>query len=247
MTEQVDLENYLKEIGGEDSTGQKHSSPKEPAPAQKAAGKIETESREEPPPDPGDPLSRVESVATLEEWQKACRECNRCELRRSAKGVVFGEGNPQADILFVGEGPGGDEDRLGRPFVGRAGQLLDRILHAAGFAREDVFIANIVKCRPPSNRTPAREEIEACYPLLEKQIQLIDPPILVCLGSVAAKELIHPRLAITRERGRWHKLGGRDVMPTFHPAALLRDPRKKKPVWEDMQQVVALYHRLKQL
>ena len=158
--------------------------------------------------------------------------------------MVFGEGNPHAAIMFVGEGPGGEEDKLGRPFVGAAGQLLNRILTAAGLAREDVYIANVVKCRPPGNRQPQREEIAACLPLLQRQIMLIDPLIIVCLGAVAAQALIRPDFAITKERGRWHELGKRLVMPTFHPAALLRDPHKKKAVWEDMQQVVKLHNQI---
>jgi len=182
--------------------------------------------------------------ASLETWRQFCLTCRRCALREGARGVVFGEGNPHAAIMFVGEGPGGEEDKLGRPFVGAAGQLLSRILTAAGLAREDVYIANVVKCRPPGNRQPGREEIAACLPLLERQISLIDPLIIVCLGAVAAQALIRPDFAITKERGRWHELGKRLVMPSFHPAALLRDPHKKKAVWEDMQQVVKLYARI---
>ncbi len=156
--------------------------------------------------------------------------------------MVFGEGDPHARIMFIGEGPGGEEDRLGRPFVGAAGKLLDRIFSAAGWRREELYIANIVKCRPPGNRNPLQEEIETCYPLLVKQIELIDPPIIVTLGAVAAKVLLDSRdFYITRERGKWRQLGSRMLMPTFHPAALLRDPSKKRPVWEDIKQVMALY------
>jgi DNA polymerase len=139
--------------------------------------------------------------------------------------------------MFIGEGPGAEEDRQGRPFVGAAGRLLDRILAAAGWSRSEIYIANIVKCRPPGNRQPQREEIETCLPLLQKQIELIAPRIIVCLGAVAGKALIKPDFFITRERGKWFKIGSIMVMPTFHPAALLRDPRKKKPVWEDIKQV----------
>lgn len=185
-----------------------------------------------------------EDEASLETWRRLCLSCRRCALREGARGVVFGEGNPHAAIMFVGEGPGSDEDKLGRPFVGAAGQLLDRILTAAGLAREDVYIANVVKCRPPGNRLPQRDEIAACLPLLGRQISLVDPLIIVCLGAVAAQALIRPDFAITRERGCWHELGKRLVMPTFHPAALLRDPNKKKAVWADMQQVVKLYARI---
>lgn len=251
MDEQVDLNSYLRaQSGGEDKKrGQAFAGGSARDTAAEAAGASSDAGGTAGPgagavPVPGDPLSRTEAVLTLEEWREACQDCRRCALRQGARGVVFGEGHPQAAIMFIGEGPGGDEDRLGRPFVGRAGQLLDRILQAAGLSRQEVYIANIVKCRPPGNRTPAKEEIDSCYPLLAKQINLIDPSILVSLGSVAAGKLIHPGAAITRVRGRWHKLEGRDVMPTFHPAALLRDPGKKKPVWEDIQQVMALLRRL---
>lgn len=188
--------------------------------------------------------SQASSVVSLEEWKKICRECRRCSLREGAGGVVFGEGDPRARLMFIGEGPGGDEDKLGRPFVGRAGHLLNRILEAAGLQREEVYIANIVKCRPPGNRAPQREEIETCFPLLEKQIELINPLLMVCLGAVAAKTLIRSNFSITRERGTWNEFKGRLLMPTFHPAALLRDPSKKKPVWEDMLKVMDRYREL---
>ena len=186
----------------------------------------------------------AETVASLEEWCRLCLTCSRCSLRKGASGVVFGEGNPRAHILFVGEGPGGEEDKLGRPFVGAAGQLLDRILAAAALAREDVYIANVVKCRPPGNRQPKQDEIATCLPLLQRQINLIDPAIIVCMGAVASRTLIRSDFSITRERGHWHELEDRMLMPTFHPAALLRDPRKKKAVWEDMQQVIKLYGQI---
>lgn len=189
-------------------------------------------------------LQKAEEVTSLEEWEALCQDCHRCNLRQSAKGVVFGEGHSQAHIMFVGEGPGAREDELGRPFVGTAGQLLDRILSSAGLSRETVYIGNVIKCRPPSNRTPAKEEIEACYPLLKKQIQLINPFIVVCLGATAAKTLIKHGFAITKERGTWYKKNGLMIMPTFHPAALLRDPNKKRPVWEDIKQVVELYREI---
>lgn len=188
--------------------------------------------------------SQASAVASLEEWKKVCLTCRRCSLREGANGVVFGEGDPRARLIFIGEGPGEDEDRLGRPFVGKAGRLLNRILEAAGLEREEVFIANIVKCRPPRNRAPQREEIETCLPLLEKQIELIDPPLLVCLGAVAAKALLRPDFSITRERGGWNEFRGRLLMPTFHPAALLYDPSKKKPVWEDILQVMDRYRKI---
>ncbi len=189
-------------------------------------------------------LEQAVTVHSLDQWREICLACTRCGLRAGANGVVFGEGDPRARIMFIGEGPGAEEDRQGRPFVGAAGRLLDRIIDSAGLSREGVYIANIVKCRPPKNRTPQKEEMETCLPLLEKQIELIDPPILVLLGSVAAKTLIDPGLTITRARGRWHSWGERQVMPTFHPAALLRDPGKKRPVWEDIKKVMARYEEL---
>lgn len=187
----------------------------------------------------------TETADTLEKWRQLCLTCSRCGLREGANGVVFGEGNPNTHILFVGEGPGGEEDKLGRPFVGAAGKLLDRILAAAALGRDEVYIANVVKCRPPGNRQPKQDEIETCLPLLQGQVSLIDPAIIVCLGAVASRTLIRPDFAITKERGHWHELDNRMLMPTFHPAALLRDPGKKKAVWEDMQQVIKLYTQIR--
>ncbi len=184
-------------------------------------------------------------VSSLDELRELCLNCRRCPLRKGATNVVFGEGDPHAGIMFIGEGPGGEEDKMGRPFVGAAGKLLDRIIAAAGWKREEVYIANVVKCRPPGNRNPLQEEIEVCFPLLEKQIELIDPQIIVTLGAVSAKVLLGSwNLYITRERGKWHQFGNRMLMPTFHPAALLRDPAKKRPVWEDIKQVMALYNEI---
>ncbi|MDI6710348.1 MAG: uracil-DNA glycosylase [Bacillota bacterium] len=170
--------------------------------------------------------------------------CRRCGLGATRTNLVFGEGNPHAKLMFIGEGPGAEEDRQGRPFVGTAGQLLDRIIQAAGFRREEVYIANIVKCRPPGNRVPAAEEAAACLPWLEKQISLIAPRIIVLLGATALKYLIDPKAGITAWRGRWIERGNVRIMPTYHPAALLRDPSKKRPVWEDIQAVRDAYREL---
>lgn len=190
-------------------------------------------------------LKKALHVSSLDELRELCLNCRRCPLRKGATNVVFGEGDPHAGIMFIGEGPGGEEDKMGRPFVGAAGRLLDRIFAAAGWKREEVYIANIVKCRPPGNRNPLQDEIKICYPLLEKQIELIDPQIIVTLGAVSAKVLLgSPNLYITKERGKWHQFGSRMLMPTFHPAALLRDPAKKRPVWEDIKQVVAFYSEI---
>jgi len=146
--------------------------------------------------------------------------------------------------MLIGEGPGADEDRQGLPFVGRAGQLLDRILAAAQLPPDDTFICNVVKCRPPDNRLPNSVEVEACKPHLREQIRLIRPQIIVCLGALASQVLIGPEARITRDRGRWLQKGSMMIMPTFHPAALLRDESKKRPVWEDMQAVRDQYRTL---
>ena len=180
---------------------------------------------------PADPLEQ------LAELKESCLGCSRCGLRRGCTQVFFGEGNPRSLLMLVGEGPGAEEDRLGRPFVGAAGQLLNRIIESLGWRREDLYIANIVKCRPPGNRLPLPDEVEACLPYLKKQIELINPALIVCLGSLATKTLVDPRAMITRVRGRCYHIEGRDYMPTFHPAALLRDSSKKRPVWEDFKEV----------
>ncbi len=184
-----------------------------------------------------------DSGAQLEQLKKICLGCTGCDLRKSCTQVVFGVGSPAARLMLVGEGPGGDEDRLGEPFVGRAGKLLDRILEAVKLKREDVYITNVVKCRPPKNRLPEQSEINACVPYLHKQIDLINPEIVLCLGSLACKTLIDKKLAITRARGQWHKKAGRLYMATFHPAALLRDPGKKKDVWEDFKKMIEEYNQ----
>ena len=166
-------------------------------------------------------------------------ECTRCRLHERRRTIVFGEGNPNADLMFVGEGPGADEDRLGRPFVGAAGQLLDKIIEAIGLKREQVYIANVVKCRPPDNRTPEADEAETCQPFLLRQIESVNPKIIVCLGATPARYLLGLQGGITRNRGSFHDFKGIKVMPTFHPAYLLRDATKKREVWDDMKKVRA--------
>jgi len=159
--------------------------------------------------------------------------------------VVFGEGSPSARIVLCGEGPGADEDRLGRPFVGKAGQLLDRILAACGFKRfEHVYILNTVKCRPPGNRTPTLEERAACRPNLDAQIRIISPLIMVLMGATALQEILDPEGRITRERGKWVEREGVFIMPTYHPAALLRNPTLKVDAWKDFKQVVYRYREM---
>jgi len=173
----------------------------------------------------------------LEALKEECLTCAKCGLRADCTHVVFGEGNPRAKAMFVGEGPGRDEDRQGRPFVGAAGQLLDKILASVGLSRDEVYITNVVKCRPPKNRMPNPDEVVACSPYLNTQIKRINPAIIVCLGALATKTLIDKNAKITRIRGEWYEKDGILYMPTFHPAALLRDPSKKRPVWEDMKKV----------
>jgi len=190
---------------------------------------------------PGNP---ADAAAALAELAAAARECRRCGLRDGCRGVVFGEGDPRADLILVGEGPGAVEDELGRPFVGPAGQLLDKIIASVGFRREEVYITNTVLCRPPGNRSPLPEEVAACRVWLDERLAVMDPKIIVCLGASAAQALIGSDLRITRDRGRWYRRGGARVMPTFHPAALLRDPSKKRDVWEDMKAVRAAWSAL---
>ncbi len=180
----------------------------------------------------------------LDELRRECVACARCDLRAGCRQVVFGEGNPRAALMFVGEGPGLQEDVQGRPFVGAAGRLLDRIIAAMGLERKDVYIANVVKCRPPGNRLPTPQEAEACLPHLLGQIRAVKPKIIVCLGALATQSLIDKDARITRVRGTWFERDGILYMPTFHPAALLRDETKKRPVWEDMKRVMAALGRL---
>jgi DNA polymerase len=165
-------------------------------------------------------------------------ECTRCKLHSGRTRLVFGVGDPRAELVFVGEGPGADEDLQGEPFVGRAGQLLTRMIEAMGFARSEVYIANVVKCRPPGNRDPEPDEIEACEPFLKAQIAAIAPRVIVALGRFAVQTLLRDTTPISRQRGRWREYEGVRLMPTFHPAYLLRNPAEKKPAWEDLQLVM---------
>jgi DNA polymerase len=176
---------------------------------------------------------------TLEEIAGQIRVCSACPLHTSRKNTVPGEGNPnRPDILFVGEGPGADEDDQGRPFVGAAGQLLDKMIAGMGYKREAVFIANIVKCRPPGNRAPFPEEMSACVPYLKAQIALIKPKIIVALGKTAVQGLLQEDVAITKFRGTWCQYEGIALMPTYHPAYLLRSPGKKGEAWADLKAVL---------
>lgn len=175
---------------------------------------------------------------TLDDVRKELGECGRCQLGKTRTNLVFGVGNPHARLVFVGEAPGRDEDLQGEPFVGEAGQLLTKIIKAMGFERSEVYICNVLKCRPPGNRNPEPLEIEQCQPFLLRQLKAIAPAAIVCLGTFAAQTLLQTRAPISRLRGRFHDYHGIPLMPTFHPAFLLRNPAMKREVWEDMQQVM---------
>jgi DNA polymerase len=178
-------------------------------------------------------------ASNLEELRAAIGDCRRCKLCSGRTHLVFGVGKPRAKLMFVGEEPGRDEDLQGEPFVGRAGQLLtDIITKGIGLRREDVYIANVVKCRPPDNRNPEPDEVAACEPFLKKQIELISPEIIVGLGKFAVQTLLQSKMPITKLRGNWHTYHGIKLMPTFHPAYLLRNPADKKLVWEDIKKVI---------
>jgi len=165
-------------------------------------------------------------------------ECARCKLSGGRTNLVFGTGNPKAELMFVGEGPGADEDQQGEPFVGKAGQLLTKMIEAMGYRREQVYIANVVKCRPPGNRNPEPDEIEACEPFLRRQIEAVGPKVIVALGKFAAHTLLRTAIPITKLRGTWSEYAGVKLMPTFHPAYLLRSPDEKGKAWADLQAVM---------
>ncbi len=175
---------------------------------------------------------------TLEEIRAELESCRRCALCEQRRNIVFGVGNPHARIVFVGEAPGREEDEQGEPFVGEAGRLLDRILLAMGLQRQEVYICNVEKCRPPGNRDPLPAEIEACEPYLRRQLAAIAPELIVSLGRFAAQTLLRDQSPISRLRGKWREYAGIPLMPTYHPAFLLRNPEAKREVWEDMKQVM---------
>ena len=190
------------------------------------------------PPDPAEFESSAKMLAKLLNAEKECRKCRLAETRLN---FVFGEGNPCPDLVVIGEAPGADEDASGRPFVGRSGQLLDKILIAAGFQREEVFICNILKCRPPGNRNPLADEIECCIPLLHRQLQIVNPKIILILGKVAANTLFENNLSLGSMRGKVKKWKEYDCFITYHPAALLRNPNWKHGCWEDIQSMMRHY------
>jgi DNA polymerase len=180
---------------------------------------------------PGDPLA----CPDLDTMAQALASCQRCRLWKGRTQVVFGVGNPRARVVFVGEAPGAEEDRQGEPFVGRAGQLLNAMLRACGLSRQEVYIANVVKCRPPGNRDPEDDEAASCLPFLRRQLALIGPEVVVLLGRVAARHLLGITAPISSYRGRFRRWEGMDVLPTFHPAYLLRNPQAKRESWEDLK------------
>ena len=167
-------------------------------------------------------------------------ECTRCKLHKHRHTIVFGDGNPKAELVFVGEGPGADEDAQGLPFVGRAGKLLTQMIEAMGLQRKDVYICNVVKCRPPENRTPEEDEVSTCSPFLLRQLDVIAPKVIVCLGAVAAKTLLKTNRGISHFRGQWLDFRSSKLMATYHPAYLLRNPNAKPEVWKDLQKVMAV-------
>lgn len=189
------------------------------------------------------PVDSALASMTLDELNSTAQKCKKCPLCAERNSVVFGEGSPNADIMFIGEGPGYDEDQQGRPFVGKAGSLLTKMIIAMQFSREQVYIANIVKCRPPKNRNPLPEEADTCLPYLQRQIELIQPKVIVVLGAVPLKYLLN-KSGIMRLRGKWDSYNNIKVMPTFHPAYLLRNPGAKREVWSDLQQVMKLFGKI---
>ena len=199
--------------------------------------------------DPGQPLpedgspeanGQVPPEETLDLIRDDLGDCTRCKLHTGRTTLVFGVGSPEADLVFVGEAPGRDEDRQGEPFVGRAGQLLTKIIASIGLAREDVYIANVIKCRPPNNRNPELDEVQTCEPFLFRQLDVISPTVVVALGAFAVRTLLRSDQAISRLRGQVFDYRGAKLVPTFHPAFLLRSPDRKRDVWEDMKKVRAL-------
>ncbi|HUL15812.1 MAG TPA: uracil-DNA glycosylase [Terriglobales bacterium] len=196
-----------------------------------------------PLPAPAGPslFESVDKIAgdTLLKIREDLGDCTRCKLHKARHTIVFGDGNPKAELVFVGEGPGADEDAQGLPFVGRAGKLLTQMIEAMGLQRRDVYICNVVKCRPPENRTPEKDEVSTCSPYLLRQLDVIHPKAIVCLGSVAAQTLLQTNRGISHFRGEWLEFRGKKLLATYHPAYLLRNPSAKSEVWKDLQKVMA--------
>jgi len=198
----------------------------------------------EKPHQEGIPLIQPATYASLTEHQEAICNCQECPLGETRNKFVYGVGSPTADVMFVGEAPGAEEDRLGEPFVGRAGQLLDKIIAAIEFSRDDIYIANILKCRPPGNRDPQPDEMAKCFLYLREQVSLIQPKLICALGRIAAQALLQTTTPLGRLRGKWHEYAGVPMMVTYHPAALLRFQSYKKDTWADMKMLRARYDRL---
>jgi len=228
-----DLLKYLDDLGWRDVATAAAASREETP----VSGRSQAAAGRPAPPGSGaggeDPLV----AGDLAEMARRLADCRRCRLCQGRTQVVFGVGNPKARVVFVGEGPGADEDRIGEPFVGRAGQLLNVMLPSIGLRREDVYIANIVKCRPPGNRDPQTDEAAACMPFLKRQIELIDPEVIVLLGRIAARFLLGTTAPISTYRGRWTAWHGHSVLPTYHTAYLLRNPAAKRESWADLKQL----------
>lgn len=185
------------------------------------------------------PASQEVDAMTLEDIRRDLGDCQRCKLARTRSRIVFGSGSQDASLVFVGEAPGFEEDKQGLPFVGRAGQLLTKIIESIGMKREDVYICNVLKCRPPNNRNPEAEEVETCSPFLRHQLGAIRPKVVCCLGTFAAQTVLGMRVPISKLRGEFHEIDGVRYIATFHPAYLLRNPEKKREVWEDMKRIRA--------
>jgi uracil-DNA glycosylase family 4 len=250
------VRDYLEQLAEEGLEGlpatapTRTAAPKAAAPAASAlapdgiSSRAAAASPPRPAPAPSDPLSRypgLEKTATLEELRAFIGDCQRCKLAPLRTHLVFGVGNPHADLMFVGEAPGADEDARGEPFVGRAGQLLtDIIERGMGLRRADVYICNVIQCRPPDNRNPEPDEVAACEPFLMRQIDLVQPRAIVALGTFAVQALLKVKTPISRLRGNWQEVRGVKLMPTFHPAYLLRSPGEKRLVWQDIQEVMKL-------
>ena len=221
--------NYYRELGIYDFYRRESDVARAPSPAEGVA--YASLRVEQPPTDPAAALRIIR--------EELGEDCTRCKLHKlGRKQIVFGVGNPRAELMFIGEGPGADEDQQGEPFVGRAGQLLNKMIEAMGLKRSEVYIANVVKCRPPGNRTPERDECETCMPFLMRQVETINPRVIVALGAVAAKNLLQMNASMGEMRSRSYDFRGAKLFVTYHPAYLLRDPRQKSEAWKDLQQVM---------
>lgn len=230
-------------LSGSNAADSEGTSLPQPGSRMAAPVKVQPTSRPAPvakPPGPSlfEEVDRVKDDS-LPKILEDIGDCTRCKLHRGRNKLVFGDGSSAAKLVFVGEGPGADEDAQGIPFVGRAGKLLTQMIEAMGLQRKQVYICNVVKCRPPENRTPEPDEVQTCSPYLLRQIDVINPKVVVCLGAVAAKTLLETNRGVSQYRGEWHEWRGRKLMATYHPAYLLRNPAAKAEVWKDLQKVMA--------